>query len=205
VYNAICVFLAGYVVYGYAVYKLRHWDDLGFVCNDIHEPGEKGEWLAWVVWVFAMQKYWEFCDTFFFILRKNFNQVCMYPPPQTPVQRPALTKPLLPFSPFCLHDVTLTSFQVSFLHVYHHASITFVVGYLARYSYSGDVYLAPLLNACVHVCMYSHYLVTALGYRYSLHACIPARMVPSCRGMSRQVRAPDLARSRLDDDDASIA
>jgi elongation of very long chain fatty acids protein 4 len=166
VYNAICVFLAGYVVYGYAVYKLRHWDDLGFVCNDIHEAGEKGEWLAWVVWVFAMQKYWEFCDTFFFILRKNFNQVCMYPPPpQTPYNGRLSPNLCCHFLHSAFMNVTLTASQVSFLHVYHHASITFVVGYLARYSYSGDVYLAPLLNACVHVCMYSHYLVTALGYR----------------------------------------
>jgi hypothetical protein len=86
VYNAICVVLAGYVAYGYVDYKLRHWDDLVFVCNPNARDGEKGERLALILWVFAMQKYWEFCDTFFFILRKNFNQVCMYPPP--PRHRP---------------------------------------------------------------------------------------------------------------------
>ena len=64
-------------------------------------------------------------DTWFFILRKNFNQVTL-------------------------------------LHVYHHSSITLVVGILIPHQYTGDVFLPILLNATVHVLMYSHYFVTSL-------------------------------------------
>lgn len=128
VYNAMCVFFAGYVVYGIIDFKLRNPDDLHFVCNDGARTGPFGDRLGWIFWVFYAQKFWEFCDTWFFILRKNFN-------------------------------------QVSVLHVYHHASITVVVGMLMRHQFTGDVYLPIFLNSVIHVLMYSHYLVTALGIR----------------------------------------
>jgi len=122
-YNASCVFLAGYVVWGIAVAKM---ENLGsFACNAT-ERTKKGDFLAWIFWVFFAQKFWEFLDTFFFILRKSFR-------------------------------------QVSFLHIFHHCSINIVVGLIIPHDYNGDMYLPILLNALVHVLMYSHYLVTALG------------------------------------------
>jgi elongation of very long chain fatty acids protein 4 len=53
--------------------------------------------------------------------------------------------------------------QVTFLHVFHHCSINIVVGLLLPFDFSGDMYLPILLNAIVHVLMYGHYLVAALG------------------------------------------
>jgi len=53
--------------------------------------------------------------------------------------------------------------QVTFLHVFHHCSINIVVGLLLPFDFSGDMYLPILLNAFVHVLMYGHYLVAALG------------------------------------------
>merc|ERR1740121_2778641 len=82
--------------------------------------------LAHVFWVFYAQKFWEFFDTWFFILRKSFR-------------------------------------QVTFLHIFHHASINIVVGLILPFEFNGDMYLPILLNALVHVLMYSHYLVSALG------------------------------------------
>jgi hypothetical protein len=55
--------------------------------------------------------------------------------------------------------------QVTFLHLFHHSSITFVVGSIVSFDYSGDMFLPILLNSIVHVLMYSHYLVTALGIK----------------------------------------
>lgn len=55
--------------------------------------------------------------------------------------------------------------QVTFLHLFHHSSITIVVGSILRFDYSGDMFLPILLNAIVHVLMYSHYFVTALGIK----------------------------------------
>ena len=51
--------------------------------------------------------------------------------------------------------------QLSFLHVYHHVSITLVTAAFLRYDPAGDSYLAALANSCVHVLMYSHYLLAA--------------------------------------------
>ena len=72
VYNLTCVVAAGYCAVHIALYKYHHPGK--FVCNEMAE-GEDGEWLAWVFWVFYAQKFWEFLDTWFFILRRSFRQV----------------------------------------------------------------------------------------------------------------------------------
>lgn len=126
VYNAVCVVLAGYVVYGIVITK---WEDPeSFVCIQGDRSDKKCRYLAHVFWVFYIQKFWEFADTWFFILRRSFR-------------------------------------QVTFLHLFHHSSITVVVGFIIPYDFCGDMYLPILLNAFVHVLMYSHYLVTAIGIK----------------------------------------
>lgn len=78
VYNFTCVVLAGYVVWGLisTMITVRY----SFVCNQTVLPGsdeDKGHaaFVAHIFWVFYIQKFWEFLDTFFFILRKSFRQV----------------------------------------------------------------------------------------------------------------------------------
>jgi elongation of very long chain fatty acids protein 4 len=51
--------------------------------------------------------------------------------------------------------------QVSFLHVYHHCSITLIVALYATFDQSGDLFLPVALNSFVHVLMYSHYFLSA--------------------------------------------
>merc|ERR1712216_434136 len=48
--------------------------------------------------------------------------------------------------------------QVSFLHVYHHATISFIWWMIVRVAPGGDAYFSAALNSWVHVCMYSYYL-----------------------------------------------
>ncbi len=52
--------------------------------------------------------------------------------------------------------------QLSFLHVYHHASIFLVYWMNTRIGYTGDIYLTIVLNCFVHVVMYNYYLFKAL-------------------------------------------
>lgn len=130
VYNFTCVLAAGYVVWG-ITYVMLSGASFKFVCNKTMIPGAEDDngqaaFLAKVFWVFYMQKFWEFFDTWFFIMRKSFR-------------------------------------QVTFLHVFHHCSINIVVGLILPFEFNGDMYLPILLNALVHVLMYSHYLVAALG------------------------------------------
>eukprot|EP01059_Diplonema_ambulator_P006634 TRINITY_DN16285_c0_g1_i1.p1 TRINITY_DN16285_c0_g1~~TRINITY_DN16285_c0_g1_i1.p1 ORF type:complete len:385 (+),score=126.48 TRINITY_DN16285_c0_g1_i1:66-1157(+) len=125
VYNLMCIAAAGYVFVGLVIEKASTPGT--FACNPILE-GKLGERYAWLFWAFYAQKFLEFCDTWFFILRKSFR-------------------------------------QVTFLHLFHHSSITFVVGLILPYDYSGDMFLPIILNAFVHVLMYSHYLVTSLGIK----------------------------------------
>ena len=102
--------------------------------------------------VYYAQKFLEYGDTAFFILRRKFR-------------------------------------QLTFLHLYHHVSITLVVrvhvlaqpctclpaaGFsrnppcpsqttaFLRYDVNGDTYLPALCNSAVHVLMYSHYMLAAL-------------------------------------------
>ncbi len=132
VYNSICVALAAYVVWGILKVLLNDKIPRKFVCNKLVVPGSEedvdghAEFLAHIFWVFYIQKFWEFFDTWFFILRKSFR-------------------------------------QVTFLHVFHHSSITLVVGLIWPHDFNADMYLPILLNAFVHVLMYSHYMVSALG------------------------------------------
>jgi len=77
IYNASCVFLAGYVVWGIVVTHLNK--PFKFVCNEVQYPSKNDDGLAaftaHIFWVFYAQKFWEFLDTWFFILRKSFRQV----------------------------------------------------------------------------------------------------------------------------------
>lgn len=59
--------------------------------------------------------------------------------------------------------------QISFLHVYHHLSITLVWGYLHHTGdANGTAYFGAALNSFIHFLMYSHYFVTSLGIRNPL-------------------------------------
>jgi hypothetical protein len=132
VYNLSCVVLAGMVARLYLVAKSEYNYPAQFVCNANQDLGEGGyltdegvRLVAYATWLFYAQKFWEFLDTWFFILRKSFR-------------------------------------QVTFLHVFHHCSINIVVGLIGPHTYNGDMYLPIVLNACVHVLMYGHYLSALL-------------------------------------------
>jgi len=55
--------------------------------------------------------------------------------------------------------------QITFLHLFHHSSITVVVGSILPFEFNGDMYLPILLNSCVHILVYLHYLLTSFGIR----------------------------------------
>lgn len=125
VYNLTCILAAGYCAVMILLHKFRYPGR--FACNDMLRD-EPNAHLPFVFWAFYAQKFWEFLDTWFFILRRSFR-------------------------------------QVTFLHLFHHSSITFVVGCIVPYDYNGDMFLPILLNSIVHVLMYGHYFVTALGIK----------------------------------------
>ena len=126
-YNLSCVVLAGISGVCIGLYKLNHIGGK-FVCNErgtqLNDTADG--LLQWGFWFFYHQKFWEFLDTFIFMLRKSYR-------------------------------------QVSFLHVFHHSSITFITALGVQYDASGDTYLASLLNSWVHVLMYGHYFLTSIG------------------------------------------
>ncbi|XP_077285214.1 very long chain fatty acid elongase 7-like [Arctopsyche grandis] len=56
--------------------------------------------------------------------------------------------------------------QVTFLHVYHHASMAFFTWCFLKYSPTPQAPLIGLINSGVHVIMYFYYMVSALGPSY---------------------------------------
>jgi len=48
--------------------------------------------------------------------------------------------------------------QITFLHVYHHASIFVLWWIICYYTPGGDAYFSAMLNSFVHIVMYSYYL-----------------------------------------------
>lgn len=47
--------------------------------------------------------------------------------------------------------------QLSFLHIYHHSSVSLLWWYLSTYYPCGDVYIPIVLNSIVHIIMYTNY------------------------------------------------
>ena len=59
--------------------------------------------------------------------------------------------------------------QISFLQVYHHATISIVWGYVLSIGWgSGVVSYGAMINSVTHVLMYSHYFFASLGYKNPL-------------------------------------
>ena len=56
--------------------------------------------------------------------------------------------------------------QISFLQVYHHATISIVWGYVLSIGWgSGTVSYGAMINSVTHVLMYTHYFATSLGIK----------------------------------------
>lgn len=55
--------------------------------------------------------------------------------------------------------------QASFLHVYHHCSMFLIWWIGARFAGGGASITGPMINSFVHVVMYTHYFLTALGFK----------------------------------------
>lgn len=53
--------------------------------------------------------------------------------------------------------------QLSFLHIYHHATMFSLWWIGARYVAGGSSFLGAMFNCCVHVLMYSYYALSSLG------------------------------------------
>jgi len=118
-YNVSQVALNGWMVYRFidAVVYRGH----PFI-GDMHTT-DTG--TPFVVWVHYCDKYLEFFDTYFMVLRGRMD-------------------------------------QVSFLHVYHHYSITWAWYWAINLFPGGDSYFAALLNSFIHVLMYSYYVLALL-------------------------------------------
>lgn len=56
--------------------------------------------------------------------------------------------------------------QVSFLHVYHHISTSFIVWIMVKYYGMGYSLMLPFLNCPIHVMMYTYYLFASYGPKY---------------------------------------
>lgn len=127
-YNLSCVCLAG--ASGVLILYYKILKPGSFICNKPDINSAEGRILSLGTWVFYHQKYWEFIDTFLFMVRKSYR-------------------------------------QVTFLHVYHHSSITFITGLSCLLDVAGDVYLPALLNSWVHVLMYGYYFCSSIGINLS--------------------------------------
>lgn len=56
--------------------------------------------------------------------------------------------------------------HVSFLHVYHHASMSVIMWVILTFFPVGDAFVAVVYNSIIHVIMYSYYFLSALGPQF---------------------------------------
>lgn len=59
--------------------------------------------------------------------------------------------------------------HVTFLHVYHHASMVFFMYFLGKYFPGKELAFAGVVNASVHVCMYIYYTIASFGDVFQGH------------------------------------
>jgi len=53
--------------------------------------------------------------------------------------------------------------QISFLHVYHHASMVLLTWVMVKFTPGAAAYLGPLCNSFIHTVMYTYYMLSAFG------------------------------------------
>lgn len=75
IYDGINVLVASYVAFSTIRYKFFVSPSL--ICNTVNNEPE-GHKIAYIFILFYFQKYFEFFDTWFFILRKSFRQVIYF-------------------------------------------------------------------------------------------------------------------------------
>lgn len=108
-----------------ASFRLRY----SYICEPCRQKYTPDELqITNAVWWYYFSKLLEFCDTFFFILRKKDQ-------------------------------------QLTFLHVYHHATMFSFWWIGIKWVPSGSTFLPAMVNSAIHVLMYSYYGLAALGPR----------------------------------------
>ena len=127
-YNFTCMCLATYCFVGMVWFYYSKGN--AFTCQTVDFDTNDSKWLAHVeneieINPSYVQKYWEYIDTFLFVLRKSFR-------------------------------------QVTFLHVYHHSSVTAVVRLFLMTYPGGDNCILVIANSFIHMLMYTHYLCSVL-------------------------------------------
>ncbi|XP_069705040.1 very long chain fatty acid elongase AAEL008004-like [Periplaneta americana] len=56
--------------------------------------------------------------------------------------------------------------QISFLHVFHHTSVSLIVWFIMKYLPGQQAVIFSFLNSFVHVFMYAYYMLAAMGPRF---------------------------------------
>eukprot|EP00527_Entomoneis_sp_CCMP2396_P003807 CAMPEP_0198143960 /NCGR_PEP_ID=MMETSP1443-20131203/12099_1 /TAXON_ID=186043 /ORGANISM="Entomoneis sp., Strain CCMP2396" /LENGTH=366 /DNA_ID=CAMNT_0043807271 /DNA_START=111 /DNA_END=1211 /DNA_ORIENTATION=+ len=120
VYNVGQVLLNGWMVYAFVKAVLFGGHPFIGGSKEMVETG-----VTYAVWVHYCDKYLEYMDTYFMVLRGRTD-------------------------------------QVSFLHVYHHTTISLAWWIGLRIYPGGDAYFGALFNSFIHVMMYSYYALALL-------------------------------------------
>jgi len=121
-YNAAQVLLNCWMVY--TILQALVFRGHPFI-GDLHNVSSGA---TYAVWIHYTDKYLEFLDTYFMVLRGKMD-------------------------------------QVSFLHIYHHATIAWAWWAAMNLWPGGDAYFGALLNSWIHVMMYSYYTLSLLKIR----------------------------------------
>ena len=99
--------------------------------------------------MYYAQKFLEFGDTLFFVLRRSFRQLTVL----HLYHHVSITLVVRMPGAVCHHHVICSPPVLSFAQT----------AAFLRYDVNGDTYLPALCNSAVHVLMYSHYLLAAFG------------------------------------------
>ncbi|KAL7518809.1 hypothetical protein ACHAWX_003613 [Stephanocyclus meneghinianus] len=148
IYNVAQVFLNGWMVY--AIIDALVTKGHPFVGSRSLVGVAVSSGSSYAVWVHYCDKYLEFFDTYFMVLRGKMDQSLF-----------SADQELVTLMTDEFRSTVLV-FKVSFLHIYHHTTIAWAWWIALRFSPGGDIYFGALLNSIIHVLMYSYYALALL-------------------------------------------
>jgi elongation of very long chain fatty acids protein 4 len=109
----------------------------------------KGDGMARIVYIFYLSKFVEFGDTVIMVGGGNARLDARDSRRVAHVARTA-------------QALKKNYHQITWLHVYHHWSISIIWHIIARVAPGGDAYFSTALNSFIHVIMYAYYCWSAL-------------------------------------------
>lgn len=117
---------------------------------------------AWMMWEFFVTT---FCEPSFNLLYEPFVETDTSPNTMRLINAHwwYFASKIIEFADTFFFILRKKNNQISFLHVYHHASMALITWGMVKFVPGAATYMGPLCNCFIHMVMYLYYMLSAFG------------------------------------------